>query len=95
MKATPLKAVPAPAQLPDDPWLTSADLAARFRVPISRIHDWTLKKILPPGVKLGGSKHGPTRWRTSQVAEWEANRPVAYSGLSRRERAKQAAHDRL
>lgn len=56
-----------------DPWLTVADVARRFQVPVKTVHTWRYTATGPRGVKFG--RH--VRFRESEVRRWEREREDA------------------
>jgi predicted DNA-binding transcriptional regulator AlpA len=56
--------------LPDqaeDPWLTSADLAKRYKTQQPTIRQWRFQRTGPRGVKIGRK----VLYRLSEVQRWE------------------------
>jgi excisionase family DNA binding protein len=51
-----------------DRWLTSEEVAERFRLPVKTLYSWRQTGYGPQGVRIG--RH--VRYRESEVTRWEA-----------------------
>jgi hypothetical protein len=52
---------------PPDPWLTTAEVAARLRTPEATIRYWRMKNYGPKGVRIGRR----VVYRTSEIERFE------------------------
>lgn len=57
-------------------WLTTADLAARWRVSAETIRTWRFRKTGPRYFKPAGPR-GKTLYDLADIEAWEAQRRVA------------------
>lgn len=71
---------PKPAPAPDERWLTQAQLADRWQIPVDTVRDWRLRRYGPQAVKLGTGRGGAVRYRLSEVERWEREREKATAG---------------
>lgn len=61
-------------QSPLNVFLSVNQLAERLSVSVDTIYRWKREGIFPKAVKLSP---GTTRWRLSDIEEWEVSRPTA------------------
>jgi Helix-turn-helix domain len=52
---------------PDDPWLTTEEVARRYGRSLRTLEDWRYKRVGPRWVKLIGG----VRYRLSDLLAWE------------------------
>jgi predicted DNA-binding transcriptional regulator AlpA len=52
---------------PDDPWLTTAEVAARLRTPESTVRYWRMQGYGPKGIRIGRR----VVYRTSEIEKFE------------------------
>lgn len=52
-------------------WLTTEELAARWKMSEQRLRTWRMQKIGPPYCKIGDGKKSPVRYHLPDVEEFE------------------------
>lgn len=61
------------SEQPTERWLTTQDLADRYKVHPKTVRKWRSDKTGPAGQRIGGQ----TRYRLADVIEWEQSQQVA------------------